>query len=60
MGYSTSIRNNSASWRRIEFTREELLLLRRAVSAFLADFGHEEQDVVDRLKQLLAKFPRPL
>jgi hypothetical protein len=44
----------------IEFTREELLLLRRAVSAFLADFGHEEQDVVDRLKQLLAKLPRPL
>jgi hypothetical protein len=44
----------------INFTREELLLVRHAVAAFLADFGHKEQDVVERLKQLLAKLPRPL
>ena len=44
----------------IDFTREELLLIRQAVKAFMADFGHNEQDVVDRLKQLLAKIPPPL
>ena len=39
----------------IDLTDEELRLLRAAVHAFLDDFGHEEQDVVIALKQLLAK-----
>jgi len=39
----------------IEMTDEELRLLREAVRAFLNDFGHEEQDVVNALRALLAK-----
>lgn len=39
----------------IELTSEELRLLRAAVRAFLDDFGHEEQDVVNALRAVLAK-----
>jgi hypothetical protein len=39
----------------IELTEEELRLVRAAVRAFLADFGHEEQDVVNALRAVLAK-----
>lgn len=39
----------------IDLTDDELRLLHEAVHAFLDDFGHEEQDVVNALKQLLAK-----
>ena len=39
----------------IELTDEELRLLRAAVRAFLDDFGHEEQDVVNSLRAILAK-----
>jgi hypothetical protein len=39
----------------IELTPDELRLLREAVHAFLDDFGHEEQDVVNALRALLAK-----
>jgi hypothetical protein len=39
----------------IELTPDELRLLREAVHAFLNDFGHEEQDVVNALRALLAK-----
>jgi hypothetical protein len=41
--------------RTIEFTDEEAALLRNAVTAFLGDFGHDEREVVDRLRVLLAK-----
>jgi hypothetical protein len=41
----------------IEFTDEELKLLRAAIHAFFDDFGHEEQDVLQQLKSLLAKLP---
>ncbi|HEX2810658.1 MAG TPA: hypothetical protein VHN80_31225 [Kineosporiaceae bacterium] len=41
----------------IEFTREELALVHHALSAFLADFGHKEKDVVHALKALLGKIP---
>jgi hypothetical protein len=41
----------------IEFTDEELRLVRNALKAFLDDFGHEEMDVVRQLKALLAKLP---
>ena len=40
----------------IEMTTEELRLARAAIRAFLDDFGHEEQDVVNALRALLAKF----
>ncbi|HEX2810119.1 MAG TPA: hypothetical protein VHN80_28475 [Kineosporiaceae bacterium] len=41
----------------IELTDEELALVRHALSAFLADFGHNEKDVVHQLKELLVKIP---
>jgi hypothetical protein len=41
----------------IELTGDELRLLREALHAFLDDFGHEEMDVVQRVKELLAKLP---
>jgi hypothetical protein len=41
--------------KRIELTEDELRLLRHAVHAFLDDFGHEEADVLVRIKALLAK-----
>ena len=41
----------------IELTEEELTLVRSALHSYLDDFGHEEADVLRRLKQLLAKLP---
>jgi len=41
----------------IEFTPEELQLLRSALRSFLDDFGHEEADVVQRIQTLIAKLP---
>ncbi|HEU5477894.1 MAG TPA: hypothetical protein VFU64_08755 [Gaiellaceae bacterium] len=41
----------------IELTADELQLTREALHAFLDDFGHEEIDVVRRVKALLAKLP---
>ena len=41
----------------LELTDEELTLLRAALHSYLDDFGHEEADVLRRIKQLLAKLP---
>ncbi len=41
----------------IELNADELQLVREALHAFLDDFGHEEMDVVHRVKDLLAKLP---
>jgi hypothetical protein len=41
----------------IELTDEELKLLRSALHSYLDDFGHEEADVLRRIKELLAKLP---
>ena len=41
----------------IELTEEELHLLRAALHSYLDDFGHEEADVLRRIKQLMAKLP---
>lgn len=41
----------------IELTEEELTLVRAALRSYLDDFGHEEADVLRRLKELLAKLP---
>ena len=38
-----------------ELDDDELRLLVAAVRAYLDDFGHEEADVLRRVKQLLAK-----
>ena len=43
----------------IELTDEELRIVRTALHSFLDDFGHEEQDVVDEIKRVLAKLPNP-
>lgn len=39
----------------LELDDEELRLLVAAVRSYLDDFGHEEADVLRRVKQLLAK-----
>jgi hypothetical protein len=39
----------------IELTPEELRLVREALRSFLDDFGHEEQDVVNAVRAVLAK-----
>lgn len=41
----------------IEFTSDELRLVRSALRSFLDDFGHDEADVVQRIQSLLAKLP---
>ena len=39
----------------IELTDEELRLTLAAVKSYLDDFGHDEADVLRRIKELLAK-----
>ena len=41
----------------IELDSEELRLLHEALHAYLDDFGHEEADVLRRIKNLIAKLP---
>jgi hypothetical protein len=41
----------------VELTEEELRLLRSALHSFLDDFGHEEADVLARIRALMAKIP---
>jgi hypothetical protein len=41
----------------IELTEEELTLVRAALHSYLDDFGHEEADVLRRIKELLGKLP---
>ena len=41
----------------IELTDEELRLLHSALHSYLDDFGHEEADVLRRIKEILAKLP---
>jgi hypothetical protein len=43
----------------IELTEDELRLLHAALHSYLDDFGHEEADVLRRVKALLAKLPSP-
>jgi hypothetical protein len=42
----------------IELNEDELRLVRSALRAFLEDFGHEEADVLRRIKALMAKLPQ--
>jgi hypothetical protein len=41
----------------IELNDDELRLLREAVHAYLDAFGHDEADVLRRIKELFAKLP---
>ena len=43
----------------VELSDEELRLLHAALHSYLDDFGHEEADVLRRVKALIAKLPRP-
>jgi hypothetical protein len=43
----------------IELTDDELQLLQSALHSYLDDFGHDQADVLRRLKALIAKLPRP-
>jgi hypothetical protein len=43
----------------IELSEDELRLLHAALHSYLGDFGHDEADVLRRIKQLLAKLPQP-
>jgi hypothetical protein len=42
----------------IELTDEELRLLHAALHAYLDDFGHEQADLLRRIKQVIAKLPQ--
>jgi hypothetical protein len=42
----------------IELSDEELQLVRSALKAYLADFGHDEADVLRRVKAVIAKLPQ--
>ena len=41
----------------LELTDEELRLVRSALTAYLEDFGHEEAELLQDLKAILAKLP---
>ena len=41
----------------IELSDDELRLVQSALRAFLEDFGHDEADVLRRIKALIAKLP---
>ena len=41
----------------IELTDDDLQLVRAALRSYLDDFGHDEADVLRRLKDLLARLP---
>jgi hypothetical protein len=43
----------------LELTEEELRLLQAALHSYLDDFGHEEADVLRRIKELMGKLPTP-
>ncbi len=43
----------------LELTDDELRLLQAALHSHLDDFGHDEADVLRRIKDLLAKLPTP-
>lgn len=41
----------------IELTDDELRMLHAALRSYLDDFGHEEADVLRKVKELIAKLP---
>jgi len=43
----------------IELSDDDLRLLHAALHSYLDDFGHEEADLLRRVKALIAKLPRP-
>ena len=43
----------------IELSADELRLVQAALHSYLDDFGHEEADVLRKIKALIAKLPQP-
>jgi hypothetical protein len=43
----------------IELSDDDLRLLHAALHSYLDDFGHEEADLLRRVKALIAKLPHP-
>jgi hypothetical protein len=43
----------------IQLSDEELRVLQAALHSYLDDFGHEEAEVLRRVKALIAKLPQP-
>ena len=43
----------------LPLTEDELRLLQSALHSYLDDFGHEEADLLRRVKALIAKLPHP-
>jgi hypothetical protein len=41
----------------LELTDEELRVVRAALQTYLDDFGHEEADVLRKIKAIIAKLP---
>jgi hypothetical protein len=41
----------------IELNPDQVQLMRSALHSFLDDFGHDEEEVIRRIKELLAKLP---
>jgi len=41
----------------LELNDDDLRLLHAALHSYLDDFGHEEADVLRRIKEILAKLP---
>jgi hypothetical protein len=42
----------------IEVTDDELRLIHAALHSYLDDFGHEEAELLRRIKAVIAKLPR--
>jgi hypothetical protein len=43
----------------LELDDQDLRLVQAALHSYLDDFGHEEADLLRRIKELLAKLPTP-
>jgi hypothetical protein len=43
----------------LELTDDDVRLLHAALHSYLDDFGHEEADVLRRIKELMARLPTP-
>ncbi len=43
----------------LELNDDDLRLLKSALHSYLDDFGHDEADVLRRIKDLIARLPTP-
>ena len=43
----------------LELNDDDLRLMKAALHSYLDDFGHDEADVLRRIKELIARLPTP-